>query len=160
MQLDDFRTACARGGATLLPGRDAPLAMQALEVAELAGWLLASCGAPLLSITWDLGEPTVRPLVVYWRADLTVDPQFPATHCAYPSVLLALERAAQPLLDALRARWPDYARPRRIGVVTDGAGVAFSPDEPWPLVPGWLGRHVRERGSLTQILPFWPLLPN
>lgn len=154
MQLQQFRAECARGGATFLPGRDAPLAWHALEVAELAGWLLASCDAPLLSITYNAEDPAAEPLVTPWPNDLAASPNGPADPCRYPTVLAALRRAALPLLEALRARWPDYARPARIGVVTDGSGVVFSANEPWPLAPDWLGRQVRASGTLMQILPF------
>ena len=153
MQLQEFRAECARGGLSFLPGRDASLAWQALEVAELAGWLLANCHAPLLSVTYDADDPEVGPVVVTWQDDLVARPDIPAHQCAYPSVQAALRRAALPLLQALRARWPDYARPARIGIVTDGAGVVFSPNEPWPLAPDWLVRQVRASGTLMQILP-------
>lgn len=51
----------------------------------------------------------------------------PAAAFAFPTVVVATERAAVSLVDVLVVRSPSYARPTRLGLVPDGAGVGFSP---------------------------------
>lgn len=151
--MHELTTLRGPAAAAFLPGRDVALAWRALETAELALWLLASCNARLLCVAIDPGEANARPVIVPWHGRSTLGPRLSTEMAAFPPVLAALERAALGLFEALRTRWPPYAVPRRVGVVTDGTGVAFSADEPWPLAPGWLARQGRG-GGLTQILPF------
>lgn len=66
----------------------------------------------------------------------------------------AVQRAGAALLDYFAGRWPDGARPPCLGVVTDGIGVAFSPNHPAPCVPGWLELHGSGRVAAVTILPF------
>ena len=158
MHLDDYRISGSREGRTLLPGQDAALAWSAIEVAELAGWLLASCDARLLCLALDTTDPDAEVLVIPWRGDRALNaraaPALVASQCAYPPILNAITRTARTLLGSLGDRWPPYARPPRLGVVTDGTGVAFSPNEPWPLAPEWLFRHFGHGDGLRHILPF------
>lgn len=159
MQLDDHRTA---GTRTLLPTDDPALAWNALEVAELAGWLLASGDAKLLCCAYDAGRPEDGVVVLSWQdggsAEFDIRAVLAPGRCVYPPILTGLRRSARAILDALTIRWPSDARPTRIGLITDGLGVAFAPADPWPLVPGWLDRHLGRSGGggdgLTHILPF------
>lgn len=137
-----------------LPRRDADLVWRARNVAELAGWLLASTDADLFCVGVDDADPL--PVIIAWRRDGPAGDRLAASDCAYPAILAPLERATAALVSALRDRWPPYARPPRLGGITDGAGLAFCPDEPWPLEPGWLARRERPGGGLTRILPFAP----
>ena len=158
MHLDTYKNLGLHEGATLLPGQDAVLAWSAIEVAELAGWLLASGEARLLCLALDFTDPYGEILVIPWNGECAAHarpgPAVTPSQCVYPPILTAITRAARTLLDSLGDRWPPYARPPRLGVVSDGTGVAFSPDEPWPLTPGWLLRHFGDSDGLRHILPF------
>jgi hypothetical protein len=72
----------------------------------------------------------------------------------YRTLVAKLDRAAGGLFTLLQDRWPAYAQPRRLGVVTDGTGVGFSPDDPWPLREGWLSHQILAKTQFTPILPF------
>lgn len=65
-----------------------------------------------------------------------------------------LKIAAAALFKELSPRWPAYAPPSQLGVITDGHGLGFSPQDPWPLAPDWLARQVQGQSSLTEIIPF------
>ena len=67
---------------------------------------------------------------------------------------LALQRAGAALLGYFAGRWPDGASPPCLGVVTDGIGVAFSPNYPAPCTTGWLELHGSGRAAAVTILPF------
>jgi hypothetical protein len=60
------------------------------------------------------------------------------------------------LLDRLCLRWPSYAVPRRLAVVTDGVGLGFAPEDPWPLGPGWLARQGQGTHGFTDLIFFDP----
>jgi hypothetical protein len=72
------------------------------------------------------------------------------------ATLNGLRRDAAALVAMLRPRWPDYARPATLGLVSDGVGVAFSPDDPDPFAPGWVARLAGLEIALVQILPLAP----
>lgn len=147
---------CCPAPPVALPRPDATTAHHAAELAKLGAWLLASCDAPLLSI----GPDGDAHMVVPWNHRLTPDPALAAAlrdpSYSYRSIVAALEQTARALFERLAPRWPPYARPRGLGVITDGGGVGFSPDDPCPLAPGWLARQVRGATSLTEIAPFAP----
>lgn len=158
MPLDRPRHAPSPGIA--LPAPDPALARHAADLAELGAWLLASCDAPLLCVALDPDRRRTPRSVVPWGRSLTPSEDFarlfqtPSHPCR--SVVTGLERTADALFRLLVPRWPPFAPPRGLGVITDGTGVAFSPDDPCPLAPGWLARQMRGGGSLTVILPFAP----
>ena len=144
--------------STPLPAPDLSLAAHAHDVAELGAWLLASNDAALLSVILCAEERDRAMPVMMWHRDRTPAADRAAAVAAgdYPfrSVLKALEDAADGLWEALRPRWPASMPPRRLGVVTDGTGLGFCPDDPSPLAPGWLSRQARDRHCLTCLLPF------
>jgi hypothetical protein len=81
----------------------------------------------------------------------------PDAFCPEDSDEGALQEAAAALLDYLAGRWP--TRPEALGVVTDGAGVAFAPDHPAPSAEGWLMRHATGGNTLAMILELDPSGP-
>lgn len=146
----------ARGPATLLPYTEPPLAFDALAFAELATWLLASADARLLCAAAETDGAAWTARILLSRGSDGWAPS--AAAFAFPTIVVATQRAALSLVDALIVRWPSYARPTRLGLVSDGAGVGVSPDDPWPPAPGWLARQRLGTARLTQIIPFasWP----
>lgn len=145
---------------TPLPGPDLVLAAHAHDLVELGAWILASGDAALLTVVLSADERDAAMPVMPWGASRLPDHRL-AREIAAPgyrfgAVGRALTRAADDLLLALSPRWPGSAPPRRLGVVTDGTGLGFSPDDPWPLAPGWMSRQVRDAHCLTCLLPFSP----
>ena len=138
---------------------DDALIGEALSVTELGAWLLASCGLPLLCI--PLGEARERmqcpavPMGLALGADVTLG-QVMAAERKNRALLARLVTAADALFDELASRWPAYAPPPLIGLFTDGTGLAVSPDDPWPLSPGWFQRQQRGVASVIEIIPFAP----
>ena len=136
---------------------DADLRYHAMTVAEVGAWLLTSIDAPLLCIirSNDADEHRLLP----WGDDAAVDHDLArllASDLApYPILAKAILDAADILFNELELRWPDYASPTRMGLVTDGCSVAFSPDHPWPLAPDWLSRCQRE-ANMTDLLSSTP----
>lgn len=133
--------------------------MHAHNLTELGAWLLASQGAALLamSLSRDDRDPA-RPVIV-WDAHGQEQEELGSLigNRSYPfrPVLRAAEKGADALLLALAPRWPGSVPSRRFGIVTDGIGLGFCPDDPDPLGAGWAARRVRDR-SLTCLLPFGP----
>lgn len=67
-----------------------------------------------------------------------------------------IQRTATIMLDLLRARWPAQAQPARIGILSDGTGVALVPEDPWPLDPGWIDRRLADPRGLVALKRFAP----
>jgi hypothetical protein len=142
---------------TPLPAPDLALAAHAHDVAELGAWLIASGKASLLSVVLSPNERDSDMPITLWSAsvpDARLSRVVASSDYPFHAVTRALEKAADGLWQALRPRWPASMPPRRLGVVTDGNGVGFCPDDPCPLAPGWLSRRARDRASLTCLLPF------
>lgn len=145
---------------TPLPAPDLALAACAHDLVELGAWLLASNGASLMSVILCPGERDRAMPAALWSnhsaPDLGRSRLVAAPGYRFGSVVTAIEKAADGLWEALSPRWPASMPPRRLGVVTDGTGLGFCPDDPSPLAPGWLSRQARDRASLTCLLPFAP----
>lgn len=131
---------------------------------------VALAARPLLSCDRTMFLGIVREgaalRLFWWRQDLTPRGQWLATpgakdmardganRAGNPS--MGIENAAHALLDWLSGRWPVGAEPAALGIITDGSGVAFSPDHPSPLEPGWLLRHACGADRLREIVPLSP----
>ena len=144
---------------TPLPAPDLALAAHAHDVAELGAWLLASGKASLLSVVLSPHERDRALPITLWRngaPDAGLSASIAKPEYPFHAVAAALEKAAEGLWQTLRPRWPASMPPRGLGVVTDGNGIGFCPDDPCPLAPGWLSRRARDRASLTCLIPFAP----
>jgi len=143
---------------TPLPAPDLELAACAHDLAELGAWLLASSSAVLLAITLRADQRDPAMPVMLWGANRLPDADLASALAAptyrFGAVLKAAERAADRLLLALSPRWPAATPPSRLGIVTDGTGVGFCPDDPSPLASGWMTRQQRDAHRLTCLLPF------
>lgn len=142
----------ARGRGTL-PRPNRTLTALAMQLAEAARPLLPE-GAGLFMGIEQCAQRGFR--LLWWRgrdlrpvAEITMPPggSWPED-CAES----ALHDAGAALLDYLAGRWP--APPAALGVITDGAGVAFVPDHPAPSAPGWLDRVAAGVAVPTMIVPF------
>lgn len=145
---------------TPLPDPDLALAVHAHDLVELGAWLLAASDAALLTVILSpLDRDRSRP-VTLWDGRLLRDAERTAAIAVpgyrFRSVVKAVEQAADDLFASLRPRWPGATPPPGLGVVSDGSGLGFCPDDPWPLAPGWMARQVRDPARLTCLLPFAP----
>ena len=145
---------------TPLPDPGPSLAVHAHDMVELSAWLLASCGGALMSVILCPHERDAAMPATVWNRDRLPDKELSRIIAApahrFRPVLGALEGAATDLFEALSPRWPPCARPHGLGVVTDGTGLGFCPDDPSPLAPGWMSRRARNGNRLTCLLPFSP----
>ena len=151
---------------TVLPHMDDALIGAALSVTELGAWLLASCGLSLLCVPLGAGREGLNcsavPISLHLGPELALARTI-AAEARNRALFAKLSSAADALFADLATRWPSYAAPPLVGLVTDGTGLALSPDDPWPLCSGWLQRQQRGAASLIEIVPFdpagaWPRL--
>lgn len=147
-------------GAVALPGDTAALAAIARVLAAQAGPVLSSSGSTLLMLTLATAGAEHDPLDIgCWDGRRPVSAPWsplPVGGAADDPGLAALQAAGRLLLVGLLPRWPANARPPSVGIVTDGHGVAFSPDHPSPARTGWLGWHLGGACATTTLLPFAP----
>ena len=127
----------------------------ALRLLAPARALMANLDAPLLSIVTDCrtGEVELLP----WDQSLQVGAPIQKQDLGLPTVraaALELEARAPLVARYLAQRWPANAVPPRIGVVTDGIGMAVSSAHPAALTSAWLSDHVARRAPADALLPF------
>ncbi|MHA6720075.1 hypothetical protein ACX40Y_11565 [Sphingomonas sp. RS6] len=138
-----------------LPRPNYRLTELAQQVARCARPLLPSTARLILGLQ-QTSDGALR--MTWWRSDdFRVVAEIDATpegFCPEDTEEGAMQDAASALLSYLAGRWP--APPARLGVITDGNGVAFSPARPATAEPGWLLHHATGGGQLTAILPLEP----
>ena len=144
-----FDRTCAENGA------EPELMIAAGRLLAPAQALMADLGAPLLSIVTDrrTGEVELLP----WSRSFEVGAPIQHEALERPeAAAAALELKARAPIVArhLARRWPANAVPPRIGVVTDGTGVAVSPGHPAALTSAWLSDHAARRAPADALLPF------
>jgi hypothetical protein len=144
-----------------LPHMSPALTRCAEDIVEFAATALAREDACLLAVAltprerkgkWALAlfDRAMTPHPIRPTQDIQGQVPFPRT-------------AAAGLFEELRPRWPTYASPIRLGVVSDGVGLGFFPQDPWPLAPRWLSRQIDRQSCPKEIIPFgaqsvWSLL--
>lgn len=141
-------------GCTMLARPNQRLTALAAEAARCARALLPADSGLLLSLEVDATD-TLR--LVWWRRNFEQVAQISAAadgFCSPDSDEGALQDAAAELLDYLAGRWP--TPPSDFGVITDGIGVAFAPNHPWPSAEGWLLKQASDASGLVAILPLDP----
>jgi hypothetical protein len=70
-----------------------------------------------------------------------------------PSQLVApLIRDGSVVLGRLAAIWPDYAAPQRLGIVSDGKSLCFSPDDPEVSRADWFASVLRGDIRLSSLM--------
>lgn len=157
MHHDHPRAPQPRVDFRLLPCPETRVVERAQRIAALGASLLPTVDCVLLSITLDLRSTPPYAAIVPWDRRLT--PREDLTPGLTMSVksrraFEALGKSTAALFDLLADRWPPRATPSRLGFVTDGTGVGFSSEDPIPLMPGWLSRHLSGRSSLVVVQPF------
>lgn len=135
---------------------DVDLVDLARPVADQSASLLAQGQARMLSFTKSSGLPAGR-ATMYWDDAWLPAPISRLIDLNDPTMrrlLTRFEAAGDRLVAQLVYRWPTYAVPPAIGVVTDGVGVAFSSDHPSPLRPDWLSLHQAGLCAPVNLLAF------
>lgn len=141
-----------RGAPPMMPRPNYKLTELAEEMVRCAQPLLPAGGRLFLGLQQDV-DGSLR--MIWWRGDdfrlvAEIDAS-PEGFCDEDTEEGALQDAASACLTYLAGRWP--SPPRRLGVITDGTGVAFSPARPAVAEPGWLLDHAGGLATLTTILP-------
>ncbi len=135
-------------------GREPELIAAARRLLAPAQALMADLGAPLLSIVIDCrtGEVELLP----WDQSFQVGAPIRQQHLEQLARAAAedLKVRAPIVARHLARRWPANAVPPRIGVVTDGSGVAVSSGHPAAATAAWLSDHAARRAPADALLPF------
>lgn len=154
----EIEGAVSNNGWTMIPRPNRRLTALAQELARCAGALLPAGAGLFLGL--EINAAGVLRML-WWRSDdLGLVAEIHATpdaFCPADSQEGALQQAAHALLDYLAGRWP--SPPNGFGVITDGVGVGFAPDNPAPSASGWLMRHASGANQLLAITPLDPTGP-
>lgn len=145
-------------GWTAMPRPNRRLTALAEMVARLARPLLEDGSGLLMGLELDSSD-SLR--LIWWRggdfSEVARINACPEGFCPEDTEEGALQEAAFELLEYLGGRWPNP--PQALGVITDGTGIAFTPDHPQPSAPGWLFRQVGGAAPLLTIVPLDPQGP-
>ncbi len=139
----------------LLAPVETSLTKLAIPIATHAQDLLRVSPAIFLSLTMVRGQ--ISPVTMCWIGPPEPVAAQSVLDVAQPDIVASLagfQNAGRRLIAELARRWPRYAVPPAIGVVTDGSGVVFSSEHPSPLIPGWLALHQLGFCVPTVILEF------
>lgn len=142
----------------MLPRPNRRLTQLAVEAARCARPLLADDGSLFLGL--EINAVGVLRLLWWRRGDFDLVAEIsasPAGYCSEETEEGALQEAATALLTYLAGRWP--VPPVGLGVITDGRGVAFAPENPTLSAPGWLARQAAGLSTLLAIVPLDPTGP-
>jgi hypothetical protein len=143
-----FGTDC--GASPAEPG----LVSAGLAMVSPARALLARLRSPLLTV-WRARSDA--PGVVHlsaWTDRLEPDAEMAAqADPAWPE-LAGIRTAGAEALRQLSCRWPPYAQPPVVGLVTDGTGLAVSGEHPSGLSKKWLADQLEGGSPASIILPF------
>jgi len=145
-------------GWAMMPRPNRRLTALAREAARCARSLLPDGAGMFMGLETD-ATGTLR--MLWWRSDdfrlVAEINAAPEAFCPVDTGEGALQEAALELLDYLAGRWP--SPPAGYGVITDGIGVAFTPDQPAPSASGWLLRQATGSAPLLAIVPLDPSGP-
>jgi hypothetical protein len=123
--------------------------------------LLARQRSPLLTLCQARGDSAVR--LFGWTERLEPGEEILAGGASAETVHAAIRAAGARALRQVALRWPPYAPPPAIGLVTDGTGLAISGEHPCGLSRQWLIDQLGQGAPASIILPFdesgvWALL--
>lgn len=119
-----------------------------------AARLLTRIGAPLLTVATFRGDAAIR--LIPWSPGLTPGTALDMSEAAFwPEVELLVDTGSEALRQ-IALRWPGYALPPAIGLITDGTGLAASGDDPSGLSADWLLDPIRSSSPPSILVPFAP----
>jgi hypothetical protein len=140
-------------------GRAAASAESALieagtEMLVPARALLARLALPLLTVWRAHNEAADVVRLSVWTNMLTPGEEVDRGWNSDWPELGAIRAAGAEALRQISCRWPPYALPPVIGLVTDGTGLAASGEHPSGLSQQWLLDHIGRGSPASIILPF------
>lgn len=154
VRFDRPRSETPRGAT--LPQASQTLTLIAQEILEHAAALLALREATLVSLALTPRQRKGALSVVLFDRTMAQQPVIASSGEEERRHLAAARLGAAALFEELRPRWPVYAPPPRLGIITDGRGLGFAPRDPWPLSPGWFLRQISGESDFAEIIPFPP----
>lgn len=119
-----------------------------------AARLLARIRAPFVTIAALRGEPSIQ--IFSWTDRLEPGPALDMSEAAFWPETETLFEAGSDALRAVARRWPGYALPPAIGLVSDGTGLAVSGENPSGLTARWLLDQIEFASPASIIVPFDP----
>jgi hypothetical protein len=135
------------------------------EMLTPARALLARLLSPLLTVCRgrDDGAEVVR--LFAWTDMLEPGDEIGAGSELAGPEQIAIQIAGAQALREVAVRWPPYAMPPVVGLVTDGIGLAISGEHPCGLSRQWLIDQLERGSPASVIIPFdpsgvWALLSN
>ena len=144
-------------GARLLPQLETRLSCLANTAVGVARDLLALCDCPLLSVRDGRGVSPFR--CVPWdrsfdlRLDIAAALPLGARTAPFAH---QLSKIGAEIAFLLERRWPDYAQPFGVALISDGTGLGVSVNSGSRLARDWLWRHALGDANLPEIIPFTP----
>ncbi|TFI57095.1 hypothetical protein E2493_16830 [Sphingomonas parva] len=149
----------ARG--RLLLATEPELLLAGQRMLAPAAALLARLQAPLLTVSRCSADAEATVRLSSWTRFLEPGEEIGDAGGA----LAELREAGAEALREVARRWPPYATPPIIGLVTDGIGLAVSGEHPSGLSRNWLLDQIERRSSASIIIPFgtsgvWSLLAS
>jgi len=150
---EPYRPSTSEGATwSTMAGIDRSAVTHAVQRLPLVRALLSGSRAQLACFHIDTRGRRRKYSCTLWKGDLEngfeiEDGTGEMTH----SVLSEICGALAPLARDLAARWPDRARPARIGVATDGHRVIFNAGHPSCAGPEWMSQHLSGHAPLTLI---------
>ena len=128
-----------------MPGIDSSASAHAMRGMPLVRALLIGAGAELACFHFELARRHNGYRCTMWRASGGGYDLSPSGRNVTRGVLSEVCGSLAPLARNLSARWPEQARPRIIGVATDGHAILFNADQPSGEGVDWLEQHIRGR---------------
>lgn len=146
------------------PATAEPALIQAgRELLAPARALLARHRSPLLTLCQARGDAAQMVRLFAWTDRLEPGEEIVAEGDPAKAAQAAIRSAGARALRQVALRWPPYARPPVIGLVTDGTGLAISGEHPCGLSSQWLIDQLERGAPASVIIPFdengvWALL--
>ena len=128
-----------------MPGVDATATAHAIRGLPLVRGLLAGAGADIACFHFEFARRHNGYRCTLWRPDGSGYQVASSAREITRAVLSEVCGALAPLARDLAARWPAMARPRVIGMATDGHCIVFNAGHPSCEGVEWLDQHILGR---------------
>lgn len=135
-----------------MPGMDARTRAHTLSKLPLVRAALTGAKAQILCVHVEMGSKRKSYSCTLWRQsdDGAYDISDGHTH-VNETILSEICGSFGPLVRNLHARWPDRAKPKVMGLATDGHRVVFNATNPACIGSGWLDDHLTGRAPGVSI---------
>ena len=154
----------ARADSVFAPAcAETALVRSGLELLGPVRALLARHRSALVTICQARGDPKGKVRLFAWTDTLEPGEEILAERGPTRSLHAEIVTAGERALRQVALRWPPYALPPVIGLVSDGSGLAVSGEHPCGLSRRWLIDQLGRGAPASVIIPFdqngvWALL--